>query len=47
VLIFVFIVFQHRISTLMKCDRICWLENGQLVMQGTPDEVINQLPAED
>uniref|UniRef100_A0A0N8CA55 ATP-binding cassette sub-family C member n=1 Tax=Daphnia magna TaxID=35525 RepID=A0A0N8CA55_9CRUS len=37
----------HRLSSLRKCDWICVMENGQLVLQGTPDQVLNELPISD
>ena len=34
------IIVAHRLSTIEHCDRILWLDNGNLVMMGTPDEVL-------
>lgn len=41
---FSILFFQHRVSSLKKCDWICVIESGQLVLQGTPDQVLNELP---
>jgi ABC-type multidrug transport system fused ATPase/permease subunit len=34
------IIIAHRLSTLKKCDRILWLEQGQIKMIGSPQEVL-------
>jgi ABC-type multidrug transport system fused ATPase/permease subunit len=34
------IIIAHRLSTLLNCDRILWLQNGEIHMIGTPDEVL-------
>lgn len=34
------IIIAHRLSTLLKCDRILWLDEGAIKMIGTPDEVL-------
>ncbi len=36
------IIIAHRLSTIEKCDRIIWLHNGQIKMQGTPREVLRE-----
>lgn len=34
------IIIAHRLSTLEKCDRILWLQHGQIKMIGKPSEVL-------
>lgn len=34
------IIIAHRLETVEHCDRLIWLENGEIVMQGTPDDVL-------
>lgn len=34
------LVIAHRLSTLMSCDRVIWLENGSIRKIGSPEEVI-------
>ena len=34
------IIIAHRLSTIEKCDRILWLQNGEIKMLGTPQEVL-------
>ncbi len=34
------IIIAHRLSTLQNCDRILWLQNGEIKMVGTPREVL-------
>lgn len=34
------IIIAHRLSTLLNCDRILWLQNGEVRMIGTPSEVL-------
>jgi ABC-type multidrug transport system fused ATPase/permease subunit len=36
------IIIAHRLTTLEKCDRILWLENGQIHMLGKTSEIIPQ-----
>jgi ABC-type multidrug transport system fused ATPase/permease subunit len=36
------IVIAHRLTTLEKCDRILWLENGQIRMLGKAAEILEQ-----
>ena len=35
------IVIAHRLTTVQHCDRIYRLEKGQIVEEGTPEQVIN------
>lgn len=37
------IIIAHRLSTLMSCDRVIWLENGSIRMMDTPEAVINHI----
>lgn len=34
------VIVAHRLSTVERCDRLLWLDHGQLVMQGPPREVL-------
>lgn len=34
------IIIAHRLSTLAKCDRILWLQNGEVVALGSTSEVL-------
>ncbi len=34
------IIIAHRLSTLLHCDRILWLQNGEIQMIGKPYEVL-------
>ncbi len=34
------IIIAHRLSTLQNCDRILWLQNGEIQMIGPPSEVL-------
>lgn len=36
------IVVAHRLSTILRCDKICFLENGTIVEYGTHEELMNQ-----
>jgi len=33
----------HDVSSLRKCDRVCLIEDGKLMMEGSPDQVLNRL----
>ena len=37
------LIFQHDVSSLRKCDRVCLIEDGKLMMEGSPDQVLNRL----
>lgn len=34
------IVVAHRLSTILRCDKICFLENGTIVEYGTHEELM-------
>lgn len=34
------LIIAHRLSTLIHCDRILWLKQGEVAMLGTPQEVL-------
>jgi ABC-type multidrug transport system fused ATPase/permease subunit len=36
------IIVAHRLSTLSGCNRILWLQNGEIAQLGTPQEVLPQ-----
>ncbi|UYL07557.1 ABC transporter transmembrane domain-containing protein [Bdellovibrio sp. SKB1291214] len=36
------IIIAHRLSTLAKCDRILWLQNGEIVEMGPTDEILTR-----
>ncbi len=35
------IIIAHRLTTVEKCDRLIWIEQGKVVMQGETDEILN------
>ena len=35
------IVVAHRLKTMQYCDRVIKLKNGEIVLDGKPEEVIN------
>ena len=37
------IIIAHRESTIINCDRILHFENGRVIKDGTPNEVINEI----
>lgn len=39
------IIIAHRLSTIQSCDRVIWLNQGEIVMQGTPREVLPKFEA--
>ncbi len=39
------ILIAHRLSTLDRCDRVLWIDNGEQVMIDTPQKVINAFHA--
>lgn len=36
------IIIAHRLSTVKSCDRVIWLENGKIKMDGKPEKVLNE-----
>lgn len=36
------IIIAHRLSTVMKCDKICVLENGEIIEMGTHSQLLSQ-----
>ena len=36
------VVIAHRLSTVEECDKIFWMDKGQVVASGRPDEVLPQ-----
>ena len=36
------IIIAHRVSTIMECDFLVWIEKGRLRMIDTPDQVMNE-----
>jgi ABC-type multidrug transport system fused ATPase/permease subunit len=36
------IVITHRLTTVQHCDRIYRLEQGRIIEEGTPEQVIQQ-----
>ena len=36
------IIIAHRLSTLLNCDRILWLQNGEVKLIGSPQQVLPQ-----
>jgi len=33
-------IIAHRLSSVENCDRLIWLENGELIRTGTPEEIL-------
>jgi ABC-type multidrug transport system fused ATPase/permease subunit len=38
------ITIAHRLSTVRRCDRLCYLDHGKVVAQGTFEELTRQIP---
>ena len=36
------IIIAHRLSTVQKCDKIVWLENGKMLDIGIPSNILPQ-----
>ncbi len=36
------IIIAHRLSTLKSCDRVLWLDQGEIRMFGSPSQVIEE-----
>jgi ATP-binding cassette, subfamily B, bacterial PglK len=36
------IIIAHRLSTVINCDYLIWLESGRIKMMGNPDEVLDK-----
>jgi len=36
------IIVAHRLSTVKKCDSVVWIEDGEIIMQGSPEVVIEE-----
>ncbi|MCB0369512.1 MAG: ATP-binding cassette domain-containing protein, partial [Bdellovibrionales bacterium] len=41
------IIIAHRLSTLEKCDRIIWIDKGEIKKMGPSTEIINQFNSKD
>ncbi len=39
------IIIAHRLSTVASCDRVIWLNQGQIIMDDSPEKVIAQYSA--
>ena len=40
------IMIAHKYNTLLNCNRIIQIENGRIVKEGSPRDIINSLPKE-
>lgn len=36
------LIIAHRLSTIEECDKIIWLDKGQIKLIGTPDEILKE-----
>ena len=41
------IIIAHRLSTLGQCDRILWLDRGEIKMLGSPQEILKEFEKQD
>ncbi len=41
------IIIAHRLSTLGQCDRILWLDHGEIKMLGSPQEILKEFEKQD
>ena len=41
------IIIAHRLSTLGQCDRILWLDRGEIKMLGAPQEILKEFEKQD
>ena len=36
------LIIAHRLSTVLECDEVYWINKGEVVLHGVPDEVLKQ-----
>lgn len=39
------LIIAHRLSTVLECDEVYWINKGEVALHGTPDEVLPQYEA--
>ena len=38
------LIIAHRLTTIINCDKICFIENGKIIASGTHEELLKSCP---